>query len=235
MFNRAYRVILTLHDDLIFATREIGRVVETGQYLHNYALTYAFHFAKSPIRLKGKEASIAVPRMVEKYKEDLAQIKEIYITPAKPLKISYSLVSYSTRSEFIRTVKKPYTENIPDFGTWKVIAPLSSFECFFLLKTPLVKKFPIYIRLGKTLAKIKVNYEKCDFKICKVKALSINFPLNPLDLPLGPQNYEMERMRPWPLYTRSTFNVKEAIRIITENGKVRMFPRGLHYYAGEEI
>jgi len=35
------RCRLMLHENLFYATREIGRLYETGRYLHNYGLTYA--------------------------------------------------------------------------------------------------------------------------------------------------------------------------------------------------
>jgi len=43
-----YHGRLVLHESLFFATREIGRLYETGRYLHNYALTYALGLATSP-------------------------------------------------------------------------------------------------------------------------------------------------------------------------------------------
>ena len=35
---------LVLHENLYYATREVGRLYETGRCLHNYALTYALGF-----------------------------------------------------------------------------------------------------------------------------------------------------------------------------------------------
>ena len=36
-----YHLELTLQDTVYFATRELGRLYATENYLHNYALTYA--------------------------------------------------------------------------------------------------------------------------------------------------------------------------------------------------
>jgi len=35
------RCTLTLQESVYYATREMGTLYETGNYLHNYALTYA--------------------------------------------------------------------------------------------------------------------------------------------------------------------------------------------------
>lgn len=42
-----YHLELTLQDTVYFATRELGRLYATENYLHNYALTYALGLAKS--------------------------------------------------------------------------------------------------------------------------------------------------------------------------------------------
>jgi len=43
-----YLCRLTFHENLFYATREMGRLYETGRYLHNYALTYALGLAVAP-------------------------------------------------------------------------------------------------------------------------------------------------------------------------------------------
>jgi len=39
--------VLRADGPIYYATREIGRLYETGDHLHNYALTYALGFARS--------------------------------------------------------------------------------------------------------------------------------------------------------------------------------------------
>ena len=41
---------LVLHDSVYYSTREVGRLFETGRYLHNWALTYALGLAASDWR-----------------------------------------------------------------------------------------------------------------------------------------------------------------------------------------
>lgn len=36
-----YHCLLTLHDNVFFATREMGILYETEKYLHNWALSFA--------------------------------------------------------------------------------------------------------------------------------------------------------------------------------------------------
>jgi len=236
MVAQVYRTILTLHDELLFATREIGRVVETGRYLHNYALTYAFHCLTSPLRIEGKNASITKPSdLLKKYEKELGALKEIYITPAKYLKLNYSFISYAAKNEYIRIMKKPYPKNVPEFGTWLALVPPSSFECFILTEEALKRK-PPYIRLGKTASKVKVSYEECSFKEVSIEKqpLRVDFPLNPLDLPIEPLDYEIEEMKPYLLYIRSSYNVEKALRIDTADGTVYL-PLGLQYFVGGRI
>ncbi|MEZ4622718.1 MAG: type I-D CRISPR-associated protein Cas5/Csc1 [Caldilineaceae bacterium] len=66
---------LTLHENLFYATREIGRLYETGRYLHNYGLTYALGFVVAPYF-----NATALPR----YAEDFRTLNEraCYVTPA---------------------------------------------------------------------------------------------------------------------------------------------------------
>ncbi len=81
---------LTLHENLFFATREIGRLYETGRYLHNYALSYALGLAVAPYH-----SPDATPR----YADDLAALNAagIYVTPARPLGVEFELVTFKCR------------------------------------------------------------------------------------------------------------------------------------------
>jgi CRISPR-associated protein Csc1 len=54
-----YECMLTLHDNVFFATREMGTLFETEKYLHNWALSYALfegQYINRPYRLKGEYA-----------------------------------------------------------------------------------------------------------------------------------------------------------------------------------
>ncbi len=54
-----YHCTLTLHDNVFFATREMGILYETEKYLHNWALTFALFgidYIPQPYRLQGEAA-----------------------------------------------------------------------------------------------------------------------------------------------------------------------------------
>ena len=67
---------LILHESLYFATREVGRLYETGRYLHNYALTYALGLAVAPY---------FNAEQVPRYAEQLTPLNEqgVYVTTAR--------------------------------------------------------------------------------------------------------------------------------------------------------
>ena len=74
---------LTLQDYLYFATVTRGSMIETGQFIHNYSLTYALGWAKSEWRQERKEPL---------YAEQLSNVKGIYVTPARLLTENYIIV-----------------------------------------------------------------------------------------------------------------------------------------------
>lgn len=54
-----YHCTLTLHDNVFFATREMGILYETEKYLHNWGLSFALfsiHYIPQPYRLQGELA-----------------------------------------------------------------------------------------------------------------------------------------------------------------------------------
>ena len=78
---------LTLHENLFYATREIGRLYETGRYLHNYALTYALGLAAAPY---------FHAEQVPRYGEQLRPLNHrgIYVTPARGIHLDFVLNTF---------------------------------------------------------------------------------------------------------------------------------------------
>jgi CRISPR-associated protein Csc1 len=174
------RCTLTLQESVYYATREMGTLYETGNYLHNYALTYAMF----------NDSRIRVPYFCNSYRptytNDLAQMEpgEVYVTPALPLQIDYLLatwkigqVSYYRKSE--QFGGRNYPANI---GRAKELAPESTFVCYVLSATPLA--LPRWIRLGKWHSKALVETEEIEVKL-RNDAYVAAGPLNPLDVPAG--------------------------------------------------
>lgn len=170
------RCTLTLHEPLFFATREAGRLYETGRCLHNYALAYAFGLVRAPY---------FVGEQVPRYAEDLAVAREQgwYVTPALPLAVRFHLATFKYGEEFSHVEMVPGRFNTPSFGRAKELAPESTFRCYVLSEDPgILERLPRWIRLGKWHSKVLVEIEPV-----KVEQDSGDYvaacPLNPLDVP----------------------------------------------------
>lgn len=167
-----YYARLTLHEPLFFATRETGRLYETGRYLHNYALSYAFGFAQSPWFHR---------EQVPHYAEDLLPLNEtVYVTPAEPERVTFQLATFKYGEELLHVEMEQASRNTPSFGRAKELAPESTFQCYVLSAAPLT--LPRWIRLGKWHSKALVETEEVAVqqRSGDYRAAS---PLNPLDVP----------------------------------------------------
>jgi hypothetical protein len=79
-----YRGALELLDYVFFATTERGKVYETGAFIHNYALAYAFRLASAPY-----SSVIQEPH----YEDELRPANErgVYLTPIRSPRATDSL------------------------------------------------------------------------------------------------------------------------------------------------
>jgi CRISPR-associated protein Csc1 len=104
-----YHCQLRLHDNLYYATREVGRLYETGRCLHNYALTYALGLAA---------ALYFHPQQVPHYQEDLEPLnaRGIYVTPALGVEIEYVLNTFKYASNLYHVEMEKGSRNTPSFG-----------------------------------------------------------------------------------------------------------------------
>lgn len=166
---------LTLHEPLFFATREIGRLYETGRYIHNYALTYAFGLVTTPFH---------VAEHVPTYGADLADVVEqgVYVTPAQPVQVAFQLATFKYGEEVSHVEMEQATRNTPSFGRAKEIAPGSTFECYVLSREPVT--LPRWIRLGKWMSKTLVETKPLYVKQV-ARPYRAACVLNPLDVPDG--------------------------------------------------
>lgn len=173
------RCRLTLHDNLYYASRELGRAYETEKYLHNYGLTYALGLVKTPW-FNGSQ----VPR----YQDDLklGRVQNFYVTPAKPLKIDFTFATFKMANVPYYSFTPQVIENRVVFGRAKEIAPGSQFEFFVFADVEL--PLPKWIRLGKWMAKAemfykwyKVGTEEAQ-RLDRATPQEISCPINPLDI-----------------------------------------------------
>lgn len=180
------RCRLTLHEPLFFATREVGRLYETGRYLHNYALTYALGLVQSPWF-----NSEQVPH----YAQDLVPLGQtIYVTPAEPKKVTFQLATFKYGEEQLHVEMQQAERNTPSFGRAKEFAAESTFQCYILSQQHVT--LPRWIRLGKWHSKALVETEALEFRQ-NSGPYRAACPLNPLDVPTGTlQAFDIVSMPP---------------------------------------
>ena len=166
---------LTLHENLFYATREIGRLYETGRYLHNYGLTYALGFVAAPYF-----AATAIPR----YGEDLTTLNEAscYVTPARPIAVSFELNTFKYADNRYRVKMELGSRNTPSFGRAKELAVGSRFEFAILSEEKLM--LPAWVRLGKWMSKAAIEGIHVE-EVAQVRRGDFTgaFAINPLDIP----------------------------------------------------
>ncbi|ACK64598.1 CRISPR-associated protein Csc1 [Rippkaea orientalis PCC 8801] len=190
-----YYCQLTLHDNIFFATREMGLLYETEKYLHNWALSYAFFkgtYIPHPYRLQGKSAQ--KPNYLDSTGEQsLAHLNrlKIYVFPAKPLRWSYQINTFKAAQTTYYGKSQQFGDkganrNYPiNYGRAKELAVGSEYHTFLISSQEL--NIPHWIRVGKWSAKVEVKPY-----LIPQKAISqhsgtylCDHPLNPIDLPFN--------------------------------------------------
>ena len=183
---------LTLHDYLFYASREMGRLYETEKYLHNYGLTYALGLAASPY------SNLA---QVPRYQEDLDGMNKqgVYVTPAYPLRYTFSFTTFKMANVNYYNFTPQISSNQVVFGRSKELAPESTFEFFVLSGKEVV--LPHWIRLGKWMAKARVDIKAQGVAQTRQGSFRADGALNPLDLTLLPESCNIVAMAPASLIT----------------------------------
>jgi CRISPR-associated protein Csc1 len=211
---------LTLHENLFFATREIGRLYETGRYLHNYALTYALELAVAPYFHNEQ-----MPR----YAEQLMPLNElgVYVTPARGTAVSYVLNTFKYASNLYHVEMQKGRYNTPSFGRAKEIAVESRFQ-FAVLSAQEQLDLPRWIRLGLWRSKAEIEWEMSEARPQDERLFEASLPLNPLDLPTGQlTSFDLISMPPGSLLDHVMLNGKWW-QAETGRGKFHI-PMGLAY------
>ena len=183
---------LHLHDFLFYASREMGRLYETEKYLHNYGLTYALGLAKAPYA-----NLVQTPR----YSEDLNAVNEqgVYVTPAYPLRYAFAFHTFKMANVEYYNFTPQVSSNRVVFGRAKELAPESSFAFFVLSERDVT--LPRWIRLGKWMAKARVEIVQQGRAQEKQGTFRADGALNPLDLILMPDTCNIVAMAPASLIT----------------------------------
>lgn len=216
---RLYLCRLIFHENLFYATREVGRLYETGRYLHNYALTYALGLAVAPY---------FHARQIPRYAEELRGLNErgVYVTPARGIAVRYELVTFKYADNAYRVKMEPGRRNTPSFGRAKEIAVGSQFEFAVLSREPL--RLPRWVRMGLWRSKARLKcLGETEPKIQKHDERVSSLPLNPLDVPGKLLVYDLISMPPSSLV--------ENARLVTKwlqaeiDGRVVWLPDGMTY------
>jgi CRISPR-associated protein Csc1 len=183
---------LTLHDYLFYASREMGRLYETEKYLHNYGLTYALGLAASPY------SNLA---QVPRYQEDLDGMNKqgVYVTPAYPLRYTFSFSTFKMANVNYYNFTPQISSNQVVFGRSKELAPESTFE--FFVQGGKEIALPRWIRLGKWMAKARVDIKAQGVAQTRQGSFRADGALNPLDLSLLPESCNIVAMAPASLIT----------------------------------
>ncbi|NJL36932.1 MAG: type I-D CRISPR-associated protein Cas5/Csc1 [Leptolyngbyaceae cyanobacterium RM2_2_4] len=200
-----YLCNLTLHDNVFFATREMGTLYETEKYLHNWALSFALFeatYIPKPYRLQGALAQR--PGYLEAENEqNLLTLNEvgIYVFPALPLQWSYQVNTFKAAQVTYYGKSKQFGDkgadrNYPiNYGRAKELAVGSIYRTYVMAKD--VAALPswmqeqednhrqTWIRLGKWAAKIRVSAKLIPESGIRQTSgeYTCDHPLNPIDLP----------------------------------------------------
>lgn len=242
-----YRCTLELHDNLYYATREIGRLYETEPVLHNYALCYALGLVDSEIYATTVAEEHAYcyfcPEQVPKYEAHLSPLNEqgIYVTPARAIRHTTVLNTWKYADNRYHVEMQKTEKNIPSFGRIKEIAPESQFEFFILSERSFKRReippgarwawrLPKYIRLGKWASKTElIAIEELKPKRNPAKEFAVPYPLNPLDVMFSNRvlSYDTINMPPVSLI-RNVRMVGEYYSFAGLNEPIAL-PTDMHY------
>lgn len=212
------RCLLTLHDFVYYATREMGRLYETGKYLHNYGLAFALGLAKAPY---------ANFQQIPSYAAHLIPLNEskIYVTPARPIAHDFLFHTFKMASVPYYSITPQTTVNKVLYGRAKELAPNSVFEFYVISAKP--HNPSDWIRVGKWMSKanVKVSESENVGKLIEGDFTSA-FPLNPLDLPP-----EM-RLLTYDLISMPPVSLLDNVRLSGPHYRLadkRCIPAGLAY------
>ena len=175
-----YRCDLTLHDYLFFASTERGKVAETSPFVHNYALTYALGWA-STLWYNAQQKA--------RYQDELRPIDLHYITPARLIHGTSAVIQYNTLSEQLR-MDKQRSIGYPDWGFIKCFKPGTLFRAYILSSAN--ETFPRYIRLGKFMAKTKLDVVAATSVTQKQGKCKVSYLLNWNDLSEKPEAFNVQ-------------------------------------------
>ena len=189
-----------------FSSREVSNLYQTEALLGNYALAYAFGFARSPYHNDGHI----------RYPEELGALNDagVYVTPGTFITApQFILRQFNAQTDaywsafgagFIAARPPlgwsekegqhwyPVDEsgqrqsrfraiNRPQHGRIRMLAINNQARCYVLSERKL--PIPHYIRLGKFMSKARVEVQPIEHQVVEATQRQVEFLLNPADLP----------------------------------------------------
>lgn len=200
---KAYRVEIETEGIIRGAAREVGRLVETGSYISNTSLYYAFSISDSQYaETRGK------PDYINQTEDE----KNIYVAPARPVNETkytnlLTTVSGNKYAELNLSAQDPDNKvadmNFPKKGTEKVVTSENRFETFIMSEGEL--ELPRYFRLGKKRGKCSLTVEEVEVKE-KDGEFTTSHPIGAYDTNLDPRGDLLTRkIRPAPLILQASY------------------------------
>lgn len=217
-----------------FASREVGRLADTAEYILNTALHYAFGFASGRYVDTTRQPT---------YIEDTEEvIEEVYISPAAPLHgAEYWTTIYNARGDSYTTVNYAATDdpqqdlNIPRFGRRRSLSHANKFRCYLVPQDgtdadEIRERIPRYVRLGKKRGKAKVETET---RVAREMTgeFTTNHPISTYDYDAVPVGGVISKnMRPTPLILQAEYEGEYLeVRTEAEDEPARIIPADLQF------
>jgi len=217
---------LTLHENLFYATREVGRLYETGRYLHNYALTYALGLAVAPYFHAEQRPH---------YREQLEPLNErgVYVTPARGTAVTYVLNTFKYANNNFHVEMQRGRFNTPSLGRAKEIAVGSVFHVAVLSQTESLS-LPRWVRMGLWRSKAEIQWQMVEARVQKDRFATASFPLNPLDAANAFTAFDLISMPPSSLIDHVALQTDWWTAKTEQMGPIR-FPIGMAYTFPEGV
>ena len=201
-----YRCAIELMESTFFSSREVSAIYQTEPLIGNYALAYAFSFCQAPYRTAGaprysedlgglnRRGLYVTPATIQgaprfTVGEFNAQPETYWYAMGNNLLVTRPDGTWAenrTSSWYIierpgETGRKLGVENRPQHGRIRYLAIGNVALCYVISEEEI--RIPRYIRLGKFMSKARVTTEQVAFEPVNTENVTIDFLLNPADLP----------------------------------------------------
>jgi len=201
-----YRCTLELMETTFFSSREVGAVYQTEPLIGNYALAYALSFCQAPyqsagpprysqdlggLNQRGLYVTPATMQGVPRFTigEFNAQPETYWYAMGNNLLVTRPDQTWAEASVGAWYIierpgekgRKLGVENRPQHGRIRYLA-IGNRAIFYVISQQEII-IPRYIRLGKFMSKAKVEAEPIPERLVNLENQTIDFLLNPADLP----------------------------------------------------